>query len=169
VIARNEPLRTDANQADRLSRGESVPGGPGACARCGHLTLWHGTNGRYLHKPCQRCDCPAFTVPQDSEPRRPQLNWHKHECQRCHQVKPGNGTLCDDCWYDAMDVDADMPDPLPPARPGSRRPDRKQPIVPAGQLALFPVEEVTASNRVPEMSPNCRQQPPVATSGNLQT
>jgi hypothetical protein len=68
--------RFTANAADRLSRAESVPGGPGACAHCGHLTLWHGTNGRYQRKPCRRCDCPAFSDTQDSEPRpcRPQLS-----------------------------------------------------------------------------------------------
>jgi hypothetical protein len=54
------------NAADALARGESVPGGPGACATCGHLTLWHGTHGRYRNKPCQRCDCRAFTAPDDT-------------------------------------------------------------------------------------------------------
>jgi hypothetical protein len=53
------------NAADALSRGESVPGGPGACATCGHLTLWHGTHGRYRGKPCTKCDCRAFTAPGD--------------------------------------------------------------------------------------------------------
>jgi hypothetical protein len=55
--------------ADRLARGESVPGGPGACAACGHLTLWHG-NGRtrYRAKPCQKCDCRAFTAPGEEAP-----------------------------------------------------------------------------------------------------
>jgi hypothetical protein len=53
--------------ADRLSRGEAVPGGPGACAQCGHLTLWHGVNGRYRNKPCTKCDCPAYT---DQEPQQ---------------------------------------------------------------------------------------------------
>jgi hypothetical protein len=55
--------------ADALSRGESVPGGPGACDFCGHLTLWHGTNGRYRGKPCTRCGCPSFLVPGENEPR----------------------------------------------------------------------------------------------------
>jgi hypothetical protein len=56
-----------ANAADRLARGESVPGGPGACAACGHLTLWHGMHGRYRNKPCTKCDCPAYT---DQEPQQ---------------------------------------------------------------------------------------------------
>lgn len=51
------------NAADALSRGESVPGGPGACAACGHLTLWHGNNGRFRGRTCRRCDCRAFTAP----------------------------------------------------------------------------------------------------------
>jgi hypothetical protein len=62
------------NTADALSRGESVPGGPGACFTCGHLTLWHGVNGRYRGKPCQRCDCRAFSATADDpapEPSRP--------------------------------------------------------------------------------------------------
>ena len=56
-----------SNDADRLARGESVPGGPGACATCGHLTLWH-MNGqrRYRNKPCQKCDCTAFTAPDEN-------------------------------------------------------------------------------------------------------
>lgn len=50
--------------AARLSEGESVPGGPGACARegCAHLTLWHGRPGRFRDGPCRQCPCPAFTV-----------------------------------------------------------------------------------------------------------
>jgi len=51
----------DGIKADALSRGESVPGGPGACADCGHLTLWHGEHGRYRGRPCTRCGCRAFT------------------------------------------------------------------------------------------------------------
>jgi hypothetical protein len=52
-------------QGDRLSRGEAVPGGPGACDRdgCAHLTLWHGEHGRYRKRPCRKCDCPAY-LPQ---------------------------------------------------------------------------------------------------------
>jgi hypothetical protein len=51
--------------SDRLSRGEAVPGGPGACDRpgCAHLALWHGNNGRYRGRPCRQCECPAY-VPQ---------------------------------------------------------------------------------------------------------
>ena len=56
-----------SNDADRLARGESVPGGPGACGTCGHLTLWH-MNGqrRYRGKPCLKCDCRAFTGPGEN-------------------------------------------------------------------------------------------------------
>jgi hypothetical protein len=55
----------EAIAADRLSHGEAVPGGPGACDRdgCAHLTLWHGQNGRYRAKPCRQCGCPGY-VPQ---------------------------------------------------------------------------------------------------------
>ena len=54
----------EAGAEDRLSRGEAVPGGPGACDRdgCAHLTLWHGENGRYRGKPCRQCDCPAYVA-----------------------------------------------------------------------------------------------------------
>jgi len=55
----------DGIKADALSRGESVPGGPGACADCGHLTLWHMQNPRYHRykgQPCGRCNCRAFTT-----------------------------------------------------------------------------------------------------------
>jgi hypothetical protein len=56
------PADTDA---DRLMRGESVPGGPGACSACGHLTLWHTVPRyrRYEGQPCQAegCDCQAWT------------------------------------------------------------------------------------------------------------
>jgi hypothetical protein len=41
-----------------------------ACQRMaadGHLTLWHGTNGRYRAEPCTKCDCPAYT---DQEPQQ---------------------------------------------------------------------------------------------------
>jgi hypothetical protein len=54
----------DGIKADALSRGESVPGGPGACADCGHLTLWHReprSYRSYRGQPCQRCRCRAFT------------------------------------------------------------------------------------------------------------
>jgi len=63
---------TEGEVGGRLSRGESVPGGPGACARegCGHLTLWHGEHGHYQtvsrksgtcrRMPCTKCGCPAF-------------------------------------------------------------------------------------------------------------
>jgi hypothetical protein len=55
----------DGRVADLLSRGEAVPGGPGACTRegCHHLTLWHGEHGRYRDRPCTRpgCRCTGFT------------------------------------------------------------------------------------------------------------
>jgi hypothetical protein len=55
----------DDDAEDRLSRGEAVPGGPGACGRdgCAHLTLRHGENGRYRGRPCRQCGCPAY-LPQ---------------------------------------------------------------------------------------------------------
>jgi hypothetical protein len=62
-------MMTDQEGAemDRLSRGEAVPGGPGACDRpgCGHLTLWHGqaSSRRYKGQSCRQCGCPAY-VPQ---------------------------------------------------------------------------------------------------------
>jgi hypothetical protein len=51
-------------EEDRLSRGEAVPGGPGACDRdgCAHLTLRHGEHGRYRGRPCRQCDCPAYVA-----------------------------------------------------------------------------------------------------------
>jgi hypothetical protein len=46
-------------QQDQLSRGEAVPGGPGACARggCAHAQVRHS---RYGRKRCEVCPCPAF-------------------------------------------------------------------------------------------------------------
>jgi len=58
---------------ERLSRGESVPGALGACHSCGHLTLWHRkarSSRGYLGQPCQKCDCPAFTI-EGQEPKAP--------------------------------------------------------------------------------------------------
>jgi DNA invertase Pin-like site-specific DNA recombinase len=57
--------RASANDEDRLSRGLPVPGGPGACDRCAHLTLWHGEHGRYRGRPCRvtGCRCTAFAEP----------------------------------------------------------------------------------------------------------
>jgi hypothetical protein len=63
------PTAEEGRMADALSRGESVPGGPGACGFCGHLTLWHGDHGRYNGRPCRRCGCPSFIVPGDDGPR----------------------------------------------------------------------------------------------------
>lgn len=56
--------RAEGVLAERLSRGEPVPGGPGACARprCGHLTLWHGGHGKYNGQPCRRCDCEGYAA-----------------------------------------------------------------------------------------------------------
>jgi hypothetical protein len=64
------PMTAEEGQmADALSRGEPVPGGPGACGFCGHLTLWHGEHGRYQGRPCRRCGCPSFIIPGDDQPR----------------------------------------------------------------------------------------------------
>ena len=54
----------EGTEEDRLSRGEAVPGGPGACDRdgCAHLTLRHGEHGRYRGRPCRQCDCPAYVA-----------------------------------------------------------------------------------------------------------
>jgi hypothetical protein len=98
-----------------LSRGESVPGGPGACAGCGHLTLWHGTNGRYRGKPCQRCDCPAFTKSAAADyPTRP----------------PAELTL-----FSLEEVPRQE-------RPRRRKPLAKASKPPVSELALFSLEEI---------------------------
>jgi hypothetical protein len=58
-----------SNPADALMHGLAVPGAQGACATCGHLTLWHRqarSNRGYHGQPCQKCDCPAYT---DQEPQ----------------------------------------------------------------------------------------------------
>lgn len=49
-------------QRDRLSAGEAVPGGSGACSRegCAHLILWHERRGRF--RACGKCPCQAFTT-----------------------------------------------------------------------------------------------------------
>lgn len=54
----------DAERRRRLCAGESVPGGPGACARdgCGHLIGWHRDRaGRHKGRPCHQCRCPGWT------------------------------------------------------------------------------------------------------------
>lgn len=66
ALARMVASDEETEQRHRLSAGEAVPGGPGACTRdgCGHLTLWHGDAIRgYLHKgqPCRKCRCPGWT------------------------------------------------------------------------------------------------------------
>jgi hypothetical protein len=50
----------EGEATDRLARGESVPGGPGACARpgCGHAKVHHNAGNRV--RECERCDCPGF-------------------------------------------------------------------------------------------------------------
>lgn len=30
------------------------------------------------------------------------INYRDTNCQRCHETKPGNGVLCDDCWWTVM-------------------------------------------------------------------
>lgn len=45
---------------ERLGRGESVPGGIGACARpgCAHSKPWHTPDDP--RRPCEQCPCEAF-------------------------------------------------------------------------------------------------------------
>lgn len=83
------------NDADRLSLGESVPGAPGACATCGHLTLWHGVNGRYRAKPCQKCDCPAFTAAAENEtlPKSEPSSPRKAAARKSAPAQPGQLAL----------------------------------------------------------------------------
>ncbi len=58
------------------------------------------------------------------------LNWTSRECRRCHEVKPGNGHWCDDCWFAV--VIYDEPEELVrPARLG--RPEAVNPC----QATLF--------------------------------
>lgn len=52
-----DPAALYWQQTERLSHGESVPGGPGACATCGHARPWHSTTNR--QHPCYRDDCPC--------------------------------------------------------------------------------------------------------------
>jgi hypothetical protein len=73
-----ERRRREGEITDRLARGESVPGGPGACARhgCAHAKVHHNSRNR-VHE-CERCDCPGFLKalpgrepqPDDGESRR---------------------------------------------------------------------------------------------------
>ena len=56
------------------------------------------------------------------------INYREHPCQRCRKVKPGNGTLCDDCWWTVCVQDLDWP-PEPKAEA-------------AGELTLFAVEDI---------------------------
>ena len=57
---------------DRLSRGEAVPGGPGACDRpgCAHLILWHGEHGRYRDGPAA-----SATAPPTSRSPKERASW----------------------------------------------------------------------------------------------
>lgn len=73
---RGEMTRAQGRVTDRLSRGEAVRNGPGACARpgCYHAKIWHEHANR--RRPCERCDCPGFTtdataapVPSSAPPR----------------------------------------------------------------------------------------------------
>ena len=58
----------EGEATDRLARGESLPGGPGACARpgCGHAKVHH--NARNRVGECERCDCPAFVAQAPAAP-----------------------------------------------------------------------------------------------------
>lgn len=51
---------SEGQLVDQLARGESVPGGPGACTRpgCGHAKVWHNPGNR-VHE-CERCECGRF-------------------------------------------------------------------------------------------------------------
>jgi hypothetical protein len=55
------PLPDGAPPGDRLSRGEAVPGGPGACARrgCAHSKPWHTPASP--RRACERCACPGYS------------------------------------------------------------------------------------------------------------
>jgi hypothetical protein len=46
------------NLTDRLAAGESVPGGPGACHRCGHAKVWHNLRNRT--RECEQCQCARY-------------------------------------------------------------------------------------------------------------
>lgn len=71
----------EGRMADALSRGEQVPGGPGACT-CGHLTLWHGEHDRYRGMPRRQCDCRAFQMPREGDAEHGQSK----------VTEPGTGT-----------------------------------------------------------------------------
>jgi hypothetical protein len=58
ALARSIEVRWD--QAERLGRGEAVPGGPGACASCHHGHPWHTPKTR--RRPCERCGCPGYVA-----------------------------------------------------------------------------------------------------------
>jgi DNA-binding transcriptional ArsR family regulator len=74
--AGNDRLPQDGEATDRLAKGESVPGGPGACARngCGHAKVHHNLRNRV--RQCERCGCPGYLaeaepqLEEDSESRR---------------------------------------------------------------------------------------------------
>jgi hypothetical protein len=61
------PVLPVENAADRLSRGDAVPGGPGACARCGHLTLRLHRGGEspaaFRRKPAAQVEGSGLTWP----------------------------------------------------------------------------------------------------------
>jgi hypothetical protein len=71
---------------DLLSRGDAVPGGPGACDRpgCAHLTLWHGEHGRYRRRPCRQCGCPAYV----DQPEGAAILRHLHDALTRYVILP---------------------------------------------------------------------------------
>lgn len=52
-------VQAAVDEGDRLSRGESIPGAPGACVTCGHMKPWHG-HSRFA---CEKCDCRKYVRP----------------------------------------------------------------------------------------------------------
>jgi hypothetical protein len=81
-------ISQEGTEEDRLSRGLAVPSGPGACDRdgCGHLTLWHGQNGRYRGKPCQQCGCPAYVA----QPEGAAILRHLHDILTRYVILPSD-------------------------------------------------------------------------------
>lgn len=49
---------TEWDQIEQLARGGAVPGGPGACAGCGHGKVWHNPRNRV--RECERCECKGY-------------------------------------------------------------------------------------------------------------
>jgi predicted XRE-type DNA-binding protein len=77
--------RASADQGeatDRLGRGESVPGGPGACARpgCGHAKVQHNAGNRV--RECERCDCPGWISEMPAADPEPEPELRDEEGRR---------------------------------------------------------------------------------------